>query len=189
METTAEKLLCDSTSCVQQTAAATQNSTVILLYLVLIEFALEKLFIKKKKKRNTAISTLREIFPDSTFCEQAYVLGILGMKNFVKLVPRCISEGWNKKTSQGRIFPSLVSKQRRLFRAAKLMETSSLSNFWNMQGVVFVSTNGSKRESRMCCSPVFYGLHVQKPSHSEPRRLKCWRENKINLHFFKSAAS
>ena len=51
METTAEKLLCDSTSCVQQTAAATQNSTVILLYLVLIEFALEKLFIKKKKKK------------------------------------------------------------------------------------------------------------------------------------------
>lgn len=148
METTAEKLLCDSTICLQQIAAATQKLYWILLCLVLIEFALEKLFFKKKrsfKSINTAISALRERFPDSTFCEQACVLGILGMKNFVKLVPRCISERCNKKTSQGRIFPSLVSKQRRLFRAAKLTETCSLSNFSNMQRVVFVSKKRVKK--------------------------------------------
>lgn len=148
METTAEKLLCDSTICLQQIAAATQKLYWILLYLVLIEFALEKLFFKKRrsfKSINTAISALRERFPDSTFCEQACVLGILGMKNFVKLVPRCISERCNKKTSQGRIFPSLVSKQRRLFRAAKLTETCSLSNFSNMQRVVFVSKKRVKK--------------------------------------------
>lgn len=149
METTAEKLLCDSTICLQQIAAATQKLYWILLCLVLIEFALEKLFFKKKRRSfksiNTAISALRERFPDSTFCEQACVLGILGMKNFVKLVPRCISERCNKKTSQGRIFPSLVSKQRRLFRAAKLTETCSLSNFSNMQRVVFVSKKRVKK--------------------------------------------
>lgn len=148
METTAERLLCDSTICLQQIAAATQKLYWILLCLVLIEFALEKLFFKKKrsfKSINTAISALRERFPDSTFCEQACVLGILGMKNFVKLVPRCISERCNKKTSQGRIFPSLVSKQRRLFRAAKLTETCSLSNFSNMQRVVFVSKKRVKK--------------------------------------------
>lgn len=50
METTAEKLLCDSTICLQQIAAATQKLYWILLCLVLIEFALEKLFFKKKKK-------------------------------------------------------------------------------------------------------------------------------------------
>lgn len=148
METTAERLLCDSTICLQQIAAATQKLYWILLCLVLIEFALEKLFFKKKrsfKSINTAISALRERFPDSTFCEQACVLGILGMKNFVKLVPRCISERCNKKTSQGRIFPSLVSKQRRLFRAAKLTETCSLSNFSNMRRVVFVSKKRVKK--------------------------------------------
>lgn len=150
METTAEKLLCDSTICLQQIAAATQKLYWILLCLVLIEFALEKLFFKKKRRSfksiNTAISALRERFPDSTFCEQACVLGILGMKNFVKLVPRCISERCNKKTSQGRIFPSLVSKQRRLFSSSETHGNLQLVQlFKNMRRVVFVSKKRVKK--------------------------------------------
>lgn len=188
METTAEKLLCDSTICLQQIAATTQKLYWILLYLVLIEFALEKLFFKKRrsfKSINTAISALRERFPDSTFCEQACVLGILGMKNFVKLVPRCISERCNKKTSQGRIFPSLVSKQRRLFSSSETHGNLQLVQLFKHAKSCLCQQKTGQKENPVCVALLsFAACMCKKPSHSELWRLKCRRENRIILHLF-----
>lgn len=149
METTAEKLLCDSTICLQQIAAATQKLYWILLCLVLIEFALEKLFFKKKKKfqihKYSYFSIKGKISWQHILRAGVCFWAFWGWKTLSNLSHGVFLNAATKKHPKAEYSPHLSLNKGVFFRAAKLTETCSLSNFSNMRRVVFVSKKRVKK--------------------------------------------
>lgn len=167
METTAEKLLCDSTICLQQIAAATQKLYWILLCLVLIEFALEKLFFKKKKKKfqihkYSYFSIKGKISWQHILRAGVCFWAFWGWKTLSNLSHGVFLNAATKKHPKAEYSPHLSLNKGVFFEQRNSRKLAACPTFQTCEELSLSAKNGSKRESRMCCSPVFCGLHVQK---------------------------